>query len=153
MSLQNENRRAGGAAAHGVLSSNRQNPNSKSPAATQAFVVSNARLVRKNSLVGTFDVGMPSGLIIRGAMLLEKSGARWINFPSKEWTKSDGTKGYFPLLEFKDRATRDRFQAHVLPLAEAELSSADPAPEASKQERQRGHWSGPDDGPTDDIGF
>jgi hypothetical protein len=105
----------------------------------------------QNSLVGTFDVEMPSGLIVRGAMLLEKNGSRWINFPSKEWIKSDGSKGFFPLLEFKDRATRDRFQAHVLPLAEAEL--AGPAPEPSKQERQRGHWSGPDDGPNDEIGF
>jgi hypothetical protein len=148
---QNENRRAGGTAAHEVLSSDRQFPLSNPRAAAQAFVITNARLVRKNSLVGTFDVEMPSGLVVRGAMLLEKNDSRWINFPSKEWIRLDGSKGYFPLLEFKDRTTRDRFQARVLPLAEAAL--AGPAPEQSKQERQRGHWSGPDDGPNDDIGF
>jgi hypothetical protein len=92
----NENRRAGGTAAHGVLSGDRQDPNSKPRSAAQAFVVTNARLVRKNSLVGTFDVEMPSGLIVRGAMLLEKNGSRWINFPSREWIKPDGGKGISP---------------------------------------------------------
>jgi hypothetical protein len=135
MTFSNESRRAGSTAVHGVLSGNRQDPNSKPPAAAQAFVVTDARLVRKNSLVGTFDVEMPSGLIVRGAMLLEKNGSRWINFPSKKWIKPDGSKGFFPLLEFKDRATRDRFQAHVLPLAEAALIC------------------GPGGGPNDDIGF
>jgi hypothetical protein len=154
MTFQNENRRAGGTAVHEVLSSNRQDPNSKSPAAAaQAFVITNARLVGKNSLIGTFDVEMSSGLIVRGAMLLEKNDVRWINFPSKEWIKPDGTKGYFPLLEFASRGIQERFQALVLPLVEKAFAQLQPAAAPSKQERQRGHWSGPDDGPNDDIGF
>jgi hypothetical protein len=148
MTFQNENRRAVGTAAHGL---SERAPLSNSPAAAQAFVISNARLVRKNSLVGTFDLEMPSGLIVRGVMLLEKDGAQWINFPSKEWTKSDGTKGYFPLLEFASREIKERFQRLVLPLARKAFAELQPV-EPSRQERQRGHWSGPDDGPNDDVG-
>ena len=83
-----------------------------------AFTVTNAKPMRKNSLLGFFDLEMPSGLIVCGAMLFEKNGKRWVGFPSKEWTKQDGTKGYNPLLEFASREISDKFQAQVLPIAE-----------------------------------
>lgn len=86
-----------------------------------AFTIIGAKQLRKNSLLGFFDLEMPSGLIVRGAMLFEKNGKRWVGFPSKEWTKPDGTKGYSLLLEFADRAIADKFQAAVLPLAERAL--------------------------------
>jgi hypothetical protein len=86
-----------------------------------SFTVSNPKLLNKNTLVGSFDLTMPSGLVVRGAMLFEKSGKRWVGFPSKEWIKPDGTKSYFPLLEFASRDVADRFQQQVLPLAEKAL--------------------------------
>ena len=86
-----------------------------------AFTISNAKSIRKNSLIGFFDLRMPSGLIVRGAMLFEKNGRRWVGFPSKEWVKQDGSKSYFPLIEFADRSIADKFQAAVLPLAEEAL--------------------------------
>ena len=85
------------------------------------FTVTNPKSIRKNTLVGAFDLEMPSGLIIRGAMLFEKNGRRWVGFPSKEFTKQDGSKGYFPLLEFASREIADKFQAQVLPLVEGAL--------------------------------
>jgi hypothetical protein len=85
------------------------------------FTISNAKQLRKGTLLGFFDLEMPSGLIVRGAMLFEKGGKRWVSFPSKEWTKQDGTKGYSPLLEFADRSISDKFQAQVVPLAEGVL--------------------------------
>ena len=54
-------------------------------------------------------------------MLHEKNGKRWINFPSKEWTKQGGAKAYSPLIEFASPEVRDRFQGAVLPLAESAL--------------------------------
>jgi hypothetical protein len=87
------------------------------------FTVSNAKSMRKGTLLGFFDLEMPSGLIVRGAMLFEKNGKRWVGFPSKEWVKSDGTKGYMPLLEFSSREISDKFTAMVLPLAEKALLS------------------------------
>ena len=94
------------------------------PTKTQSrpfFIISNPKLLRKNSLVGSFDLEMPSGLIVRGAMLFEKDGRRWVNFPSKEWTKSDGSKGFLPLIEFSSKEVRERFQQQVIPLAEEAL--------------------------------
>jgi hypothetical protein len=85
------------------------------------FVITNPKSLNKGVLIGSFDLEMPSGLIIRDAMLFEKNGKRWVNFPSKEWTKEDGSKGYFPLLEFASREIGDNFQHQVLPLAEADL--------------------------------
>jgi hypothetical protein len=120
--------------------------------------ITNAKLLNRKSLVGSFDLEMPSGLIVRGALLFEKDGRRWVNFPSKEWTKQDGTKGYFPLLEFASREIGDKFQKQVLPLAEEALLGAPetrrrevvPEPErpmhAPKQERQRAY-------PDDEIPF
>lgn len=81
------------------------------------ITVSNPKKLEKGTLRGFCDLELPSGLIIRGAMLFEKNGKRWVGFPSKEWTKADGTKGYSPLLEFADRDVSDKFQAAVLPLA------------------------------------
>jgi hypothetical protein len=82
------------------------------------FIVDNPKRLNKNSLVGSFDLQMPSGLIVRGAMLFEKNGKRWVSFPSKEWTDRTGVKKYFPLLEFASREIADKFQSAVLPVAE-----------------------------------
>jgi hypothetical protein len=60
------------------------------------YVVTNAKSMRKGTLIGFFDLEMPSGLIVRGVMLFEKNERRWCNLPSKEFTKQDGGKGYSP---------------------------------------------------------
>jgi hypothetical protein len=95
-------------------------------AGSNGFAISNPKLIRKNALIGTFDLELPAGMIIRGVMLLEKSGWRWVNFPSKEWSRPDGTKSYLPLIEFASPEIRDRFQAQVLPLAERALLGGQP---------------------------
>jgi len=82
--------------------------------------ISNARRIGKNALVGAFDLHLVSGFVFRGCMLLESHGVRWINFPGEQWTKPDGTKAWKkPFVEFETREARDRFQAQILPLAEA----------------------------------
>jgi hypothetical protein len=86
-----------------------------------AFRLSNPRRIGKGTLIGAFDLEMPSGLKVNGVMLLEKNGKRWVNFPSKEWTTGSGEKKYSPLIEFASAEARDRFQSAVLPLAEGAL--------------------------------
>jgi hypothetical protein len=100
------------------------------------FTVSNAKLIRKGTLIGSFDLEMPSGLIVRGAMLFEKDGKRWVNFPSKEYQKHDGTKGYFPLLEFASREISDKFRDKVLPLANEAFKNLEPTPEPARRPGQ-----------------
>jgi hypothetical protein len=85
------------------------------------FIISNPKPMRKGTLIGFVDLEMPSGLIVRGLMLFEKNNKKWCSFPSKEFTKQDGTKGYSPLLEFSSRDISDRFQAAVVPLVKKSL--------------------------------
>jgi hypothetical protein len=100
------------------------------------MIISNAKLILKKSLIGSFDLEMPSGFIVRGAMLLESSGKRWVNFPSKEYQKQDGNKGYFPLLEFASREISDRFQAKVLPLVNEAFKNIEPVQEPARRAGQ-----------------
>jgi len=85
---------------------------------SRSFKITNAKRIDKNTLVGKFDLEMPSGLKISGMMLFEKDGKRWVNFPSREWVGDDGAKQYSPFLEFASKEARGRFQTAVLPLAE-----------------------------------
>jgi DNA-binding cell septation regulator SpoVG len=86
------------------------------------IVISNARKLNKGAMRGFFDVSLPSGMKLNGLTLLEKDGKRWVGFPSREYTKADGTKAYQPIVEIPDREARDKFTAAVLPLAERALS-------------------------------
>jgi len=80
--------------------------------------ISDARLIRKNALIGSFTLHLASGLVIR-CLLMESHGKRWINFPSEPYQRSDGTKGWLPFARFEPREVSARFQSLVLPLAEA----------------------------------
>jgi hypothetical protein len=84
------------------------------------FKVSNPLRVNRGALLGTFDLEAPSGMLFKAVMLFEKNGKRWIGFPSKEWTKQDGTKGVH-VIEFVSRDVSNKFSAAVLPLAEGAL--------------------------------
>jgi hypothetical protein len=86
------------------------------------ITVSNPRKINKGALIGFLDVALPSGMKLNGCTLLEKDGKRWIGLPSKEWTKTDGSKSYVPIVEIPDREARDKFNAAVLPAAERALS-------------------------------
>jgi hypothetical protein len=68
----------------------------------------------KNTLKGFFTASLPSGLVFHDLMLHEKSGTRWIAFPGREWKSSQGNRQYARFVEFRDRATADRFRDAVL---------------------------------------
>jgi len=86
------------------------------------FQITNAQRIDAGALTGKFDVNFPSGLIVRGAMLLAKNGKQWCAFPSKEFVKRDGTKSFSPLIEFTSRDVADKFWAQVMPIAERALA-------------------------------
>jgi hypothetical protein len=90
-----------------------------SPALKQAveakttFIASNCKRIGKNTLVCTCDLETGSGLIFRGLMLHEKEGTdgakkRWVQIPSREYKKEDGTRSFFPVVEF---SSPDRWRA------------------------------------------
>lgn len=82
-----------------------------------AVAISNAKPFNKNSLRGSFDVTLDSGLKLNGCTLMEKDGKRWVGLPAREWSKADGSKSWTPMVEVPDRDARDRFNAAIVPLA------------------------------------
>jgi hypothetical protein len=73
------------------------------------------KAIGKNTLIATADLEISAWhLRIRGAMLHEKNGKRWIQLPSREWLDADGNRQFAVLIEFLDRAISDRFQTAAL---------------------------------------
>jgi hypothetical protein len=68
----------------------------------------------KNTLRGFFTATLPSGLIIHGLSLHEKGEMRWVGMPAREWVDNSGEKQFAKIIEFRDRATADRFRDEVL---------------------------------------
>jgi hypothetical protein len=84
-----------------------------------APIILNFKSMERNSLRGFFDLELASGMILNGCMLHTKDGHRWIGLPSRPWSKEDGTQSYAKIIGFKDKATAERFQNIVTPLAVA----------------------------------
>src|SRR3954453_21221200 len=78
--------------------------------------------LRRNALVGFAKVELPSGMIISGVTILAGSNGPWASPPSKPQIGRDGTVledqngevEYSPIIEFKDKATRNRFSDAVI---------------------------------------
>lgn len=87
---------------------------------TPSFKITHQKRINKNTLIGVFDLELPSRLKINGFMLLEKNGKRWFGFPSREWVKPDGARSYSPLLELASRELADRFQGTGAPVNDAQ---------------------------------
>ncbi len=80
--------------------------------------ITNFRRVAKNTLRAIFDLHLPSGLIIRGAMLHENSGRRWIGLPARPYEGADGAQCWAAFIDFTDRDVRNRFMTAALAVAE-----------------------------------
>ena len=85
--------------------------------------ISNWKLLNKNSLVAAFDLALPSGICVYGAMLMRSGGSEWISFPGipikgapslRDIGEKDGKKTYKPVVAIPDRDTRDKFNAQVI---------------------------------------
>lgn len=97
-----------------------------------ALLITNLRKLEKGSLVGFFDVELPSGLILRECSLFSKDGRRWVNLPSQKNTGRDGKAIYKHMVEFATRELADKFRDEVLLAIDAqrqtpptEISDAD----------------------------
>jgi hypothetical protein len=77
----------------------------------------------KNTLRAFFDLGLASGMILAGCTLHEKNGHHWVGLPAKPYLK-DGVQTWAPIIDFRDKTTRERFQQQVTPLAVAALEQA-----------------------------
>lgn len=75
--------------------------------------ITNYKEINRGSLIAAFDLALPSGMVIHGAMLMESSGSKWISFPGIPYDLA-GKKMYRPVVDIPDRDRRDRFNALVL---------------------------------------
>jgi hypothetical protein len=81
------------------------------------FLAIDFKIDRKGSKLATFDLVLPSGMILRGCTLMESSGRRWVGLPARSYKKSDGSDAWFQVVDFADRSSRERFAAAALAAA------------------------------------
>ena len=80
-----------------------------------APIISNFRLLEKNTLKSFFDVELASGMILSGCALHELHGKHWIGLPARPYSKPDGEQSWVKIVDFKDKATGARFPANDNP--------------------------------------
>src|SRR5579863_1509869 len=78
------------------------------------IIVSDWKASAKNTLQGFLSLTLPSGLVIHNCMLHERGRARWINLPSRQYSKPGGSISYTPLIEFATKNAQQRFQEAAL---------------------------------------
>lgn len=76
--------------------------------------ISNFKTIGKNSLIAAFDLELPSGMTINGAMLMRSGESEWISFPGIPTGEKDGKKTYKPVVSIPNRDRRDKFNEQVL---------------------------------------
>jgi hypothetical protein len=87
-----------------------------------AMVASNWRPLERGTLLGFFDLQLPSGLKLRECTFHVKGDSAWIGLPGKpqldaegkHWIGPDGKKAYSPVVEIPSRKRRDRFQEQAV---------------------------------------
>ena len=82
----------------------------------------------KGTLLGFADLLLPdAGIEIRECSIHEKGGHRWVNLPSKQYEKPDGTKAYSPLIRFPDENRYKAFQRETLKAVNEHIAEPGPA--------------------------
>ena len=77
---------------------------------------------RKNSLLGFAKIGLPSGMVLIEVCILTGTNGPWASPPSKPMIDRDGQAlrepngklKYSPVVDFKDKHTRERFSQAVI---------------------------------------
>jgi hypothetical protein len=91
----------------------------------------NARRHEKNTLKGFFDLALTSGMIVKGCTLQVTGGRACVGLPCRQYVDAGGAETWTTVIDFSDRASKDRFQKIALE-AVAAVSS-----EPTEQEERR----------------
>ena len=88
-----------------------------------------------NNLIGFCDFFVPKmGLEIYGCQHHQKGNQEWVNLPSKEYQKPDGTKGYAPVIRFREKSHIVAFGQACLDAIKARPAAANVRPEPLQTE-------------------
>jgi hypothetical protein len=85
-----------------------------------AFRATNYIRRNKNSLIGTFDLHLPSGLTLVGATHHSTAGKFWIGLPSASYVSQGGEIKWRKCIDFADKDTAQRFMNAALRAATKE---------------------------------
>ena len=64
--------------------------------------------------VGTFDLTMPSGIVLKQCSLVKGENGEFIGLPQTAWTNNEGQKKYTSVVEIPDKDIRQRFTDAVI---------------------------------------
>lgn len=64
--------------------------------------------------VGTFDLTMPSGMLLKQCILVNGENGEFIGLPQTSWTNNEGQKKYTSVVEIPDKDIRQRFTDAVI---------------------------------------
>ena len=70
----------------------------------------NPRRHEKNTLKGFFDLALPSGMVVKGCTLHVKGDRVWVGLPGRQYVDGAGATTWANIIDFSDRASKDRFQ-------------------------------------------
>jgi len=76
-----------------------------------------ARMTAEKFAESFFDLELPSGLVVCGCRFHELHGRFWVGLPARPYAKPDGSQLWVKIVDFRDKATRYRFQQMIVPLA------------------------------------
>jgi hypothetical protein len=83
------------------------------------MIATNFRAVNRGALLGTFDLQLPSGMILKSCCLFSKAdGSRFVSGPSKKIGQGDAVK-YEKLLDFTTRDVAEKFSRAALEAVDA----------------------------------
>lgn len=68
-------------------------------------------------VVGRFDLVLDSGMIIRGATLVNGREGVFVSLPQRSWTTKDGKSKYAAIIEFSSKERAVAFGAKALQAA------------------------------------
>lgn len=72
------------------------------------------RFVDKHPIIATFDLLLPSGLIIRKFRLMRGAQGIFISFPSEKYIDKDGSARYSAFIAFDDNTKREYFNSQAM---------------------------------------
>jgi hypothetical protein len=96
-------------------------------------IAHNIKRIEKNTLRAIFDLETASGLILRGCALHLSSGRWWVGLPAQSYTTPTGAKSWAPIVDFRDRATKTKFQQLALDAIAEHFPEAAPDPDLLRE--------------------
>src|SRR3954469_20830640 len=81
---------------------------------TACFLASDWRPLDKATLLGAFNLTLPSGLIIKGCTYHKSHSSYWVGLPSQSHKDKNGDVQWTNILDFASRPARTRFQEQAM---------------------------------------